>query len=179
MPKSVIFLDRDGTINVDHGYVHRIQDWEFIPGSIDAILRLRFAHYAIAIVSNQSAIAAGKYTLEDVTRLHAFVRAEFARHSATIDAIAICPHSSVNNCDCRKPRPGLARQIEKQLGHSIDYATSWTVGDKISDIGFGRALGTRTILLRSRYWQPGELTFQPDRIADSLLGASQTIAAVE
>lgn len=178
MARRVIFLDRDGTINVDHGYVHRTEDWEFIPGAIDAIRQLRSTGFAIAIVSNQSAVAAGEYTLDDVTRLHDFVSAELARQDATIDAIAFCPHSSADSCKCRKPRPGLARQIEQQLGDAIDHFSSWTIGDKISDVAFGRAIGTRTILLRSRYWETSDLPFQPDDIADSLSEAAATIRAI-
>jgi len=175
MPKSVIFLDRDGTINVDHGYVHRIEDWEFIPGAIEAIRQMRLAGYAVSVVTNQSAVASGAYTLDDVARLHDFMLSELASHRTSIDAIAVCPHRSTDDCLCRKPRPGLALQIEEQLGESIDYSMSWTIGDKLSDIGFGRALGTKTILLRSQYWQAGDLQFQPNCIADSLRMASDKV----
>jgi D-glycero-D-manno-heptose 1,7-bisphosphate phosphatase len=175
MARSVVFLDRDGTINVDHGYVHRIQDWDFIPGAIEAIRDMRLAGYAAAVVSNQSAVASGAYALVDVARLHDFMLSQLAVHGTTIDAIAVCPHRSSDSCPCRKPRTGLALAIEEQLGVSIDYSTSWTIGDKLSDIGFGRALGTKTILLRSQYWKPCDLQFQPDHIAESLLMASSKL----
>jgi D-glycero-D-manno-heptose 1,7-bisphosphate phosphatase len=175
MSRRVVFLDRDGTINVDRGYVHRIVDWEFITGTIEAIQQLRAAGFAVAIVSNQSAIAADKYSLSDVTRLHAFMQAELDRHGTKIDAIAVCPHGSADNCACRKPRPGLASQIEQQLGTPINFSASWTIGDKVSDIGFGRAVGSRTILLRSHYWLESELPIQPDAISVSLCDAAQLI----
>jgi D-glycero-D-manno-heptose 1,7-bisphosphate phosphatase len=175
MSRPAVFLDRDGTINVDRGYVHRIEDWEFIAGAVEAIRQFRLAGFAVAIVSNQSAIAAGNYSLADVLYLHTYVQAKLGRCGTTIDAIAVCPHSSTENCDCRKPRPGLARQVELQLAAPIDYPASWTIGDKISDIGFGRALGSRTILLRSQYWRPDDLSIPPDTIANSLLEAARGI----
>jgi D-glycero-D-manno-heptose 1,7-bisphosphate phosphatase len=177
MARRVVFLDRDGTINVDRGYVHRIEDWEYIPGAIEAIRQIRLAGFAVAIVSNQSAIAAGKYPWADVTRLHARMQTELDRHGTKIDAIAVCPHSPADNCACRKPRPGLACQIEQQLGVPIDYPASWTIGDKVSDVGFGRAVGSHTILLRSRYWQPGDLSIRPNVVTESLLEAVRTIVS--
>ena len=175
MPKRVIFLDRDGTLNIDHGYVSRSEDWEFLPGAAQGVRLLREAGYAVAVVTNQSAVASGKCTRDDVQRLHEFVLQQLAEQGTMLDAIVYCPHSAEEGCDCRKPRIGLARQIEARLGEPIDYAGSWTVGDKPSDIEFGQALGTRTILLRSRYWSPAELPLTPDHVCESLLAAAEVI----
>jgi D-glycero-D-manno-heptose 1,7-bisphosphate phosphatase len=175
MPRPVVFLDRDGTINVDRGYVYRIEDWQFIPGAVEAIRHLRSAGYALAIVTNQSAIAARKYTLADVEQLHIHMQAELGRFGTTIDAIATCPHSPDDNCGCRKPRVGMAEQVERQLDHSIDYGGSWTIGDKPHDAEFGRTLGTQTILLRSRYWNASDVSLRGQPIASSLAEATQLI----
>ena len=175
MPRPVVFLDRDGTINVDRGYVHHIEDWQFIPGAAEATRDLRSAGYAVAIVTNQSAIAAGKYTLADVERLHVHILAELALLGTTIDAIGVCPHSPNDNCRCRKPRTGMAEQVERQLAETIDYASSWTIGDKPHDTEFGRALGTRTILLRSRYWDANDVSLRGQLVASSLTDATRVI----
>lgn len=177
MPRRVIFLDRDGTINVDHGYVTRQTEWELLPGVAEGIRLLNEAGFAVAIVTNQSAVAKGKCTIADVEAIHGFVREDLARRGAIIDAIAICPHTAENVCGCRKPRTGMVAEIERQLGGEIDYSRSWTVGDKTSDVEFGRALGTRTVLLRSRYWEIEDLMTKPDSICASLAEAAQVIIA--
>jgi len=173
MRRAVAFLDRDGTINVDHGYVHRIQDWEFVGGAIDAICALRQVGFAIAVVSNQAGIAAGRYSVADVDQLHRQVNQLLADADTGIDAWAFCPHAAVEQCGCRKPRTGLAENIERQLGQPIDYARSWTIGDKPSDVEFGQNLGTHTALLTSRYWTSDDLACQPDVVASSLAEAVQ------
>lgn len=173
--RKVVFLDRDGTINVDRGFVFRIDDWEFAPGAIDGLRLLRSAGFALAVVSNQSGIAPGLYTTDDVARLHEHAALLLGKQGITLDAIAICPHAADEGCDCRKPRTDMARQIEARLGEAIDMSASWTVGDKPADVEFGLALGTRTVLLESRYWTSGTLQFSPTHIAATLLEAARMI----
>lgn len=175
MPKKVIFLDRDGTINVDHGYVHHEEQWEWIPGTYEALQRFRDAGYALAVITNQSGIAHGLYEERDMHALHDFMNAELKENGIVLDAVAFCPHGrDDNNCDCRKPGIGMARQIEEKLGE-IDYKHSWTIGDKEADVGFGKKAGTKTALIRSQYWKEGELAEQPDVIVDSLKEAADAI----
>jgi D-glycero-D-manno-heptose 1,7-bisphosphate phosphatase len=171
----VVFLDRDGTINVDRGYVYRRDDWEFVPGAIEGLKLLQTADYALAVVTNQSGVARAYYTAEDVQELHRHMRALLEAEGVTLDAVAFCPHGPDEDCDCRKPRPGMARWIEAQLGDVVDAASSWMIGDKPADVGFGAALGLRTVLLASPYWKPEELTSPPTQIADSLLEAARFI----
>ncbi len=197
--KKIVFLDRDGTLNVDRGYVYRQEDWEFTDQAPQAISHLQNAGFRIAVVTNQSGVAAGMYSAADVERLHDFmcrslsvagqarkpdVRLlhdfrcrELVDGGAGIDAVAYCPHSPHAACDCRKPRTGLARQIERHLVAPLDYAASWTIGDKLSDVEFGRALGTHTALIRSRYWTAADLNDQPDLIVDSLYDAAMRITS--
>ena len=175
MARPVVFLDRDGTINVDHGFVWRIEDWQYTAGAVPAIARLRRAGLAIAVVTNQSGIARGRYGVADVEALHAWAASHMAKHGAAVDVFAYCPHGTDEVCDCRKPLPGMAKQVEAALGEPIDYARSWMIGDKVSDLGFGAALSLRTVLLRSRYWQPPDLPCRPDHICDTLGEAADHI----
>lgn len=175
MPRRVVFLDRDGTVNVDHGYVHHKDKWEWIAGAMDALEKLQKAGYALAIITNQSGIAHGLYTEEDMHVMHRFMNDELEARGIHIDAIAFCPHGRDENvCDCRKPDIGMARQIEKELGE-IDYANSWTIGDKEADVLFGKKAGTKTALIRSRYWKEGQLSEKPDLIVSSLEEVAHSI----
>jgi D-glycero-D-manno-heptose 1,7-bisphosphate phosphatase len=172
--KKVVFLDRDGTINVDHGYVYRVSDWEFVEKAPEALKKLQDAGFKLAVVTNQSGIGRGYYALDDMHALHEHMRSELQKEGVTIDALAFCPHDPDLDCECRKPAPGMARQIEEQLGE-IDYAASWTIGDKDKDIEFGKGLGTKTALIRSKYWQEDELSLKPDILVDSLFEAATAI----
>lgn len=148
-----VFLDRDGTINVDKHYVHRPADWEWIPGAPEAIRRLNDAGYKVVVVSNQSAIARGMCKQEDVDRLHQFVSEALEKIGARVDAYYFCPHHPEFGdkvvCDCRKPKPGLILQAAKDL--RIDLGRSWLVGDKSSDIAAAKAAGIKGILVKTGY----------------------------
>lgn len=174
MPRKVIFLDRDGPINIDHGYVYRPKEWEFAPRAIEGLKLLQAAGFALGIITNQSGIARKLYTTADMRALHDYILEELRKSGVTINAIAFCPHDRDSTCDCRKPQPGMAKHIEEQIG-AIDYAASWTIGDKLADLQFGQNIGTRTVLLRSNYWREAELTSHPDFIVDSLWEAAQKI----
>jgi D-glycero-D-manno-heptose 1,7-bisphosphate phosphatase len=166
-PKRVVFLDRDGTINVDHGYVHKISDWNFTDHAPAALKRLSHAGYSLAVVSNQAGIADGRFSKTDVNTLHDHMAALLKQADVTLESIAYCPHPRNAGCDCRKPESGLAREVESEIG-PIDYANSWMIGDKESDIGFGKNISVQTALIRSDYWKPDSLSGQPDLIVDSL-----------
>lgn len=175
MPKRVIFLDRDGTLNVDHGYVNEQEMWEWIPGSINACKQLQDGGYTLAVVTNQSGIAHGMYTEEDMHELHRYMTEELEKNGVHLAMIAYCPHArSQTDCECRKPNIGMAKQIEAKIGE-IDYENSWTIGDKEADLLFGKNAGTKTALIRSKYWEEGKLAQQPDMIVDSLKEAAERI----
>jgi D-glycero-D-manno-heptose 1,7-bisphosphate phosphatase len=177
MARAVIFLDRDGTLNVDKGFVHRMADWEFTDRAPDALRELRDASYSLALITNQSGVGRGCFTLDDLDVLHEYVRQRLAEQGVRLDAIAVCPHAPDDGCECRKPRTGMARQIEIQLGEAIAYDRSWVIGDKLSDLEFGRALGTHVCLLRSRYWEQKQLQDASVLFVDSLYQAAQVIIA--
>lgn len=142
--KKAVFLDRDGTINVDVGYAHRIDQWQWIQGSREAILRLKAAGYLVVVVTNQSGIARGMYGAADVEALHAFANHQLG---GAVDAFYYCRHDDADACDCRKPQPGMLRAGAKDLG--IDLAQSWMVGDKAIDVAAGIAAGARGLRVLS------------------------------
>jgi D-glycero-D-manno-heptose 1,7-bisphosphate phosphatase len=172
MPARVVFLDRDGTVNVDHGYVARIADWQFTVRAVEALGLLRDAGFRLALVTNQSGIARGYYRLEDMESLHDYLAQQLLEAGLTLDAVAFCPHAEHPPCECRKPRTGMALQVAAQLREPIDYPASWTIGDKISDLQFGAALGTRVALIRSPYWEEAQLPLAPTLIVTSLFDAA-------
>jgi len=148
---KAVFLDRDGTLNVDKEYVHRIEDWEWIPGAIDAIVALRKAGFLVIVVTNQAGIARGYYTGADVANLHAWVNEELKSHDAAIDGFYYCPHHPEHSgeCDCRKPMPGMLYEAKQDF--DIDFSRSWLVGDKVGDIQAGLAAGVKSILVLTGY----------------------------
>ena len=153
MTSAAVFLDRDGTLNVDKGYVHRTEDWEWIPGAIAAIAALKKAGFLVIVITNQAGIARGYYDESDMTNLHAMINEELQEHGATIDGFYHCPHhpefGAVRECKCRKPMPGMIDQAKQDF--NIDLARSWLVGDKVSDTQAGLAAGVKSILVQTGY----------------------------
>ena len=147
-PRRAIFLDRDGTLNRDTGYVHRKEDWHWLPGVVEALRRFRAAGYLLVVVSNQSGLARGMFSVEDLHALEEWINADLAGHGAGIDAWYYCPHlpEATGPCTCRKPEPGLILQAAAEL--HIDLARSWMVGDRVRDVQAGLAAGCSCILLR-------------------------------
>ena len=144
---SAVFLDRDGVINVDHGYVSTWERFEFLPGVPDALRALQDAGYLLIVVSNQSGIGRGYYCEADVESLNQVIAQHLGSTvGVTLSGFYHCPHHPTEaegefrrQCDCRKPAPGMIRQAV--LDHGIDLKTSLLVGDKDSDIEAGRAAG--------------------------------------
>ncbi|EML0362949.1 D-glycero-beta-D-manno-heptose 1,7-bisphosphate 7-phosphatase [Providencia rettgeri] len=150
-----VFLDRDGTINIDHGYVHKIDDFEFIEGSIEAMLELKKMGYALVIVTNQSGIGRGIYTEDQFMQLTEWMDWSLADRGIDLDGIYFCPHHTEatveeyrQDCNCRKPKPGMLLDAQDFL--KIDMASSIMVGDKLADMlaGKGANVGT-TVLVKS------------------------------
>ncbi|QKJ85946.1 D-glycero-D-manno-heptose 1,7-bisphosphate phosphatase [Paramixta manurensis] len=147
-----IFLDRDGTVNVDHGYVHEIDDFQFIDGVIDAMRELKNMGFALVLVTNQSGIARGKFTEDQFMRLTEWMDWSLADREVDLDGIYFCPHHPEaveekyrQRCDCRKPQPGMLLSAQQEL--NIDMAASYMVGDKLDDMLAGKAAGVGTMVL--------------------------------
>lgn len=152
--RRAVFLDRDGTINAEHGYLYKVEDCCFLPGVKEAVKRLNVAGFLVVVVTNQSGIARGYYSTVDLEKLHQYMEKAFADAGARIDGWYYCPHhpdfpddSAV--CDCRKPLPGMLLAAADELG--IDLSSSWMVGDKSADVEAGIAAGCRPILVRTGY----------------------------
>lgn len=151
-----VFLDRDGTINREKHYLYKIADFEFYHGVIDAIWALNKAGYLVFVVTNQSGIARGFYSEEDVKFLHKNIEKRLQSCGARVDKFYYCPHhpeGSVreyrNHCDCRKPGLGMFNQAVSEF--EIDIGRSWMIGDRLSDMDFGLAAGLSSILVETGY----------------------------
>jgi len=172
---KVIFLDRDGTINVDSGFVHSKQHFHFAPGAQEALKRLQEAGFILAVVTNQSGIGHGFYTEEDMHELHRHMVEELAEEGVSLAKIAYCPHRRDGNCDCRKPKRGMIDQVAAEVGE-IDYEQSWVIGDKLSDTQMGKEVGAKTALIKSEYWGEADLEEgRPDVVVDDLAQAAGKI----
>lgn len=161
----VVFLDRDGVINVDIGYLWRCEDLHWIPGAPAAIRLFNERGWPVVVVTNQSGVARGYYREEDVTALHVWMNAELAKQGAHIDAFYFCPHHTQGaiegyscECDCRKPQPGMILQGMAQW--QADPVTSFLIGDKESDIAAATAAGIQGYLFE----EPNLLDFVQQKI---------------
>ena len=130
--KKAIFLDRDGTINVEVDYLHETDKLEFIDGTIEALALLKKHGYKLIVISNQSGIGRGYFGARDVERLHEYMNRVLQKHNAAIDAFYYCPHVEQDRCACRKPRTGL---IDRAVAEwDIDLSCSYMVGDREKDV---------------------------------------------
>ena len=150
--RRAVFLDRDGTINADTGYVARPDEVRLLPRAPEGLKALAAAGYALVIVSNQSGIARGMMTPEQADAVEARVLELLRQHGAVVEAAYRCPHlpegriaAYAIDCECRKPKPGLILLAARERGY--DLARSWTIGDSARDVEAGLAAGTRAILI--------------------------------
>lgn len=181
--RAAVFLDRDGTINVEKAYLHRPEEFEFIPGAPEAIRLLNEAGFLAVVVTNQSGVARGYYDEEAVHRLHRFMDGELAKIGASIDAYYLCPHHPRHGvdpyrteCACRKPLPGMLLDAAAALG--IDLSRSWIIGDKVSDTEAGLAAGCRPLLVRTGYGADEARLVSPHvPVCDDILAAVRLILA--
>lgn len=151
-----VFLDRDGTINIEREFLHRPEEFQFIPGAAQAIRLLNKAGFRVIVVTNQSGIARGYYDEAAVNRLHRYMDGELIRFGASVDAYYFCPHhpeykSDVNGktCVCRKPLPGML--IKAAADFSLDIPASFIIGDRLADVQAGLNAGCRPLLVRTGY----------------------------
>ena len=181
MKKRAVFLDRDGTINVDVGYPKDFGQIAFFPGTIEAIRKINAAGFLVVVVSNQSGVGRGFFSEEELRVLHESLKGALAAGGARLDAIYYCPHFEQSAearyrlaCSCRKPAPGLADRAARELG--VDPAVSYMIGDKVEDIQFGLSIGAAAVLVRTGYGEGSavrlrELGIRPAHIASGILEA--------
>lgn len=177
---KAVFLDRDGTIVEDTGYLHEISRVRFLPRVGPAIKLLNGNGFKVIIVTNQAGVARGYFTEETVREINGYIQARLAEQAAAIDKIYYCPHHIEGvieqyrqECYSRKPNPGMIEQAERELG--IDLADSFVIGDNPSDIEAGHRAGCRAILLDDGVSakRAGEIKVIPDHTAPDLYEAVQ------
>ncbi len=154
---GIVFLDRDGTLIEDEGYLSDPARVREIPGAAESVARLARGGYLVTVVSNQSGLARGKFDEEQMEAVHRAFVALFRARGAAFDAVEYCPHHPEGlvakyraACGCRKPAPGLAEKILARLSVPATF-TRWVVGDKMSDVLMGKGLGAATILVATGY----------------------------
>lgn len=150
--RAAVFLDRDGVLNLDKGYVHRVEDLVLLPGVGDAVAALKKLGYLLCVVSNQSGVARGLYTEADVKKFNDALNAALRNGSGGtgVDAFYVCPHhpdaavaAYKKDCDCRKPKAGLIERAVKE--HNVDVTRSYMVGDRPDDVEAALAAGVTPV----------------------------------
>lgn len=154
--RPAIFLDRDGVVIEDNHYIGTPERVRLIPGAAEAIAAVNRAGWPVVIVTNQAGVAKGLFPLSAVDRVHTHLREQLAGYRARVEAFYFCPHHPDGEvedfrgeCQCRKPQPGMLRRAAEE--HGLDLARSWMVGDRVSDLEAGAAVGARTVLVRTGY----------------------------
>jgi D-glycero-D-manno-heptose 1,7-bisphosphate phosphatase len=188
MSHPAVFIDRDGTISEEVGYVNHPSRYRVFPYSAAAIELLHAAGWLAIVVTNQAGVARGYFSEQMIGQVHDELKRQLAGHGSELDAVYYCAHHpSVGDppyrkdCDCRKPKPGLIQQAMKDF--EIDLQSSWMVGDRYSDIEMARNAGLKCAFVLSGYgrgeweYQRQTWTQQPDIVCENLLQAVQSIIA--
>lgn len=144
---KAIFLDRDGTINIEKNYLYRIEDLEFEEGSLEGLKILKELGYLLIVITNQSGIGRGYYTVEEMKILNAHMGKITMSYGAPIEKFYYCPHVALENCECRKPNPGMIMKAADEF--NVDLKKSYMVGDKLSDALAGERAGVEGIILET------------------------------
>jgi D-glycero-D-manno-heptose 1,7-bisphosphate phosphatase len=180
--QKAVFLDRDGVLNDERGYINHVSRLRLVPGAGEAVRLLNDAGLAAVVISNQSGAARGYYPLSLMDEVDAWLEAELAKSGARLDAVYYClhhPQAQVEElraeCDCRKPKPGLLLKAAGDL--ALDLPSSWLIGDRLLDIETAHAAGARGILVMTGYGR-GEREYvmpssntRPDHLAEDVLEA--------
>jgi len=174
MANRAVFFDRDGVINKEVNYLDSIDKVEILPGIAKAIKLLNDNRFKVVVITNQSGVARGYFTEDKLNEIHGFILGELSKESAFMDAVYHCPHHPDDNCECRKPKPGLIKRAEKEL--DIDLKHSYLIGDTISDMKAGLNAGVKCILVLTGYGKEErtklkDMDLEIDFIAQDVLSA--------
>lgn len=183
--RKAAFIDRDGVINEERNYVHRIEDFVLLPGVPEGLALLQNAGYLLIIVTNQAGIARGYYDEPTMNALHSHMKAVLAAEHVHIDAVYHCPHHPQGSvamyacdCTCRKPAPGML--LKAATDFNIDLSQSLLIGDKISDIEAAERAGVpRTVLVESGHSISAATRALAQHVAPNLLAAAQLLMTQE
>lgn len=181
-----MFIDRDGTLTEEMGYINHPARLKLLPRSAEAIRRLNDAGVAAVVATNQAGVARGYFSEDTMHAVNAELVEQLKQAGAHLDGVYVCPHHPTEgeppfraDCQCRKPRPGLLRRAADDL--ELDLAASSVVGDKPSDVAAATAVGARSVLVLTGYgrgeweYRREEFSVAPDHVADDLLGAVEWI----
>lgn len=174
--RRAVFLDRDGTLNVERAYLARPEQLALLPGAAAALRQFQTLGLLRILVTNQSGIARGYFSTADLAAVHARLHDQLAAENSSLTGVYVCPHGPDDGCGCRKPQPGLALTAAHE--HQIDPSRSFVIGDKRADMQLGRAIGARTILVETGYGTETASAGCPeaDAIAPDLLTAARLVA---
>ncbi len=186
MKRPAVFMDRDGTISEEVGYVNHPSRYRVFPFSAEAVRLLNERGWLAILVTNQAGVARGYFTEDLIEEVHGLLRLELERRGARLDAIYYCAHHPTvgeapyrSDCDCRKPKPGLIHRAASELG--IDLTRSWMIGDRYSDIVLAHNAGLRSAFVMTGYgrgeweYQRSAWSQQPELVAENLLEAVEKI----
>jgi D-glycero-D-manno-heptose 1,7-bisphosphate phosphatase len=177
--RPAVFLDRDGTIDEEVGYLNHASRFRIFPFAAAAIRRLNEAGLPVIVVTNQSGVGRGYFPESLVHTVNELMTQQLREKGAAIDAIYYCPHTSAENCSCRKPRTGMLDHAA--LEHALDLQRSFVVGDRYGDIELARNAGARSVLVRTGYgegelaWHAATWPMQPDFVAEDIMQAADWI----
>ena len=177
--RRAVFLDRDGTIAEEVGYLNHASRFRMFPFVAAAIQRLNEAKLPVIVVTNQSGVGRGYFPESLVHTVNNLMTQQLAAAGAKIDAIYYCPHISAENCSCRKPKTGMLERAAQQ--HALDLQRSYVVGDRYGDIELARNAQARSVLVRTGYgegelaWHATKWPSQPDFVAEDLTQAADWI----
>jgi D-glycero-D-manno-heptose 1,7-bisphosphate phosphatase len=173
--RPAVFLDRDGTIAEEVGYLNHVSRFRILPHAAESIRRLNEAGMPVIVATNQSGVGRGYFPESLVYSVHELMIQQLESAGAHLDAVYYCPHTSADACDCRKPKTGMLERAAKE--HAIDLQHSFVVGDRHGDVELARRAGARSILVRTGYgegeylWNAAKWATQPDFVAADLADA--------
>lgn len=174
-----MFLDRDGTLAEESGYLNHAGRFRMFPFAAAAVRNLAEAGFAVFVATNQSGVGRGYFPESLVQEIHETMQRQLAAAGAHLDGIYYCPHTSDDGCDCRKPRPGMLLRAARE--HALDLRRSYVVGDRYADIETAHSAGAAGVLVRTGYgagelqWHRAKWPKSPDAIADDLGAAAAWI----
>ncbi|MFQ6606976.1 MAG: D-glycero-alpha-D-manno-heptose-1,7-bisphosphate 7-phosphatase [Fidelibacterota bacterium] len=169
---KVVFLDRDGTLNPDPGYISTIEDYEFYPDTLSSLSTLVERGYKFVIVTNQSGIARGFIQKDALDEIHRYIETKFSSAGISLLGIYCCTHHPEEDCNCRKPATGLIEDAATQ--HNIDLSSAVMIGDTVADVQAGKSLGMSTCLVRTGRGRKEELILRRNRIEPDFVGDNLT-----
>ena len=175
MGNKIVILDRDGVINFDSAqFIKSPEEWKPIPGSLEAIAKLKQNGYRVVVATNQSGVGRGLFDMDTLNRIHQKMHKAVLAVGGQIDAIFYCPHAADSKCDCRKPKPGMFKRISETL--NVELAGVPAIGDSLRDLQASVALGCQPMLVLTG---KGEKTKADGNLPDGTLEFANLAAAVD